>query len=211
MRQQRIRVVIVDDHPGVRKGIKNLLKKDKRIAIVGEASDGKEAIQIVLSQKPDILLLDIELPILKGDEVVKHINAAQPEVRVMAVSSFNDRGYVQGMLDRGAMGYITKDEAPEMLLSAIHKIVEEDSTWVSPSAAKQLSDIRAYEPTLTQREIEIFKLLLRDRSERDIAQTLEITEQRLEKYIQILMSKFDAKDPAELIRIARKLNVGTSK
>ena len=210
MKERRIRVVVVDDHPGVRKGIKNLLKKDKEILVVGEASNGKEAIRLVLSQKPNILLLDVELPLLKGDEVARRVRDIHPEVRVLAVSSYSDRFYVQGMLETGAVGYITKDEAPEMLLAAIHSVVNEGTTWVSPGASKHLDNIKTNEPTLTRREIEILNHLQKGEPEKIIAQNLGISEQRLQKHLQILMSKFEAESTAALIRVARKLTPGAS-
>src|SRR5919198_1344379 len=108
----KIRVLIVDDHSGVRRGIKNLLQSATDMVIVGEGGNAAEAIELAAMKKPDILLLDIELPDQRGDAVMRHIHNTQPNMKVLAVSSYSDRDYILGMLENGASGYITKDEAP---------------------------------------------------------------------------------------------------
>lgn len=129
-----IRVVIVEDHPRVRAGIIKLLNNARDIVIVGEGENGLQAIQLAGSVKPDLLLLDVELPYLRGDEVLRRIRNAQQGVKVLAVSSYNDRFFVDNMMENGAMGYITKDEAPEMLIDAVRAIVTENRQWISPQA-----------------------------------------------------------------------------
>ena len=119
MSEKPIRVLIVDDHSGVRRGIKNLLQAAKDMIVVGEGGNGAEAIELATTRNPDILLLDIELPDQRGDAVMRHIHNVQPDMKVLAVSSYSDRDYILGMLENGASGYITKDEAPMMLLDAI--------------------------------------------------------------------------------------------
>ncbi len=138
MPNEKIRVVIVDDHPGVRAGIKNLLRRAKDIMIVGEGGDGMKAIELASTKKPDILLLDVELPIVGGDIAMRRIHDAEPDVRVLVVSTYNDRTYVQSLLANGAAGYITKDEAPAMLLEAIHSVVANKERWMSPRALEFL-------------------------------------------------------------------------
>ena len=123
MSQEPIRVLIVDDHSGVRRGIRNLLQAAKDMIIVGEGGNGAEAIELAATRNPDILLLDIELPDQRGDAVMRHIHKVQPNMKVLAVSSYSDRDYILGMLENGASGYITKDEAPMMLLDAIRSII----------------------------------------------------------------------------------------
>jgi len=138
MSHQPIKVVIVDDHAGVRAGIRNLILTAKDIIVVGEGVNGVEALRLAETEKPDVMLLDVELPILKGDEVVRRIHRSQPKVKVLAVSSYNDPLYIQGMLENGASGYIVKEEAPELLLEAIHTIFTSDHRWMSPLAAKSI-------------------------------------------------------------------------
>lgn len=139
MSNQTIRVVIVDDHAGVRAGIRKLLLAAQDIIVVGEGANGQEAIQLAETKKPDVMLLDVELPILRGDEVVRRIQSSHPAVKVLAVSSYNDRQYIQGMLENGASGYIIKDEAPDLLLEAIYSVFASDQRWLSPLASKRNS------------------------------------------------------------------------
>jgi DNA-binding NarL/FixJ family response regulator len=134
MTQEQIRVVIVDDHPGVRAGIRYLLVNAKDIDVVGEGANGVEAVQLASTHKPDVMLLDVELPLLRGDEAVRLIRGKHPEVKVLAVSSYSDRQYIQEMMANGAAGYITKDEVPELLLEAVRSIYNENHIWLSPRA-----------------------------------------------------------------------------
>jgi DNA-binding NarL/FixJ family response regulator len=132
MTQRQIKVVIVDDHSGVRAGIRYLLGNAQDIDIVGEGANGVEAVQLAITYKPDVMLLDVELPLLRGDEVVRLIRGKHPEVKVLAVSSYSDRQYILEMMTNGAAGYITKDEVPEFLLEAVRSIYHDNHTWLGP-------------------------------------------------------------------------------
>lgn len=205
MSKSRIKVVIVEDHPGVRAGIRKLLQEAGDIAVIGEAEDGAQAIQLAKSKKPDIMLLDVELPVLRGDVVMKQIRESQPEVRVIAVSSYKDPSYIKNMLENGAAGYITKDEAPRMLLDAIRSVHEKgDTGWISPDAYKS-SGATLEEPILTAREMDILKQILADRSEYEIAVSLVMDVEQVRKYLALLMQKFEVDSPAGLKDIARRI------
>lgn len=134
--EEPIRVVIVDDHPKTREGIKKLLTAARDIVVVGEGANGAEAVELAQTHIPDVILLDVEMPVLRGDEVVRKIRDTLPEVKVLAVSSYDDRLIIQGMMENGAFGYITKDEAPELLLVAVRSIFKGSEKWVSPRALK---------------------------------------------------------------------------
>ena len=134
MTEKQIRVVIVDDHTGVRTGIRYLLGKAKDIDVVGEGANGVEAVELASTYKPDIMLLDVELPVMRGDEAVRLIRGKHPEVKVLAVSSYSDRQYILEMMANGAAGYITKDEVPELLVEAVRTIHKDNQTWLSPRA-----------------------------------------------------------------------------
>ncbi len=205
MVEDKIRVVIVDDHPGVRAGIKNLLRRAQDITVVGEGGDGVKAIELARSKKPDILLLDVELPIVGGDIAMRRIHDVEPEIRVLVVSTYNDRTYVQSMLANGAAGYITKDEAPAMLLEAIHSILESEQLWMSPRALEGSSTAALEDQTLTEREIEILRQLLLNRSEAEIGESLHMEEQQVGSYLRVLMSKFEAESLDVLRAVARKI------
>ncbi len=205
MTDEKIRVVIVDDHPGVRAGIKNLLRKAKDIIIVGEGGDGMKAIELAASKKPDVLLLDVELPVVGGDIAMRRIHDAEPEVHVLVVSTYNDRTYVQSMLANGASGYITKDEAPAMLLEAIHSILANKELWMSPRALESSGAAALEDQTLTDREVEILRQLLLNRSQAEIAQSMHMEEAQVGSYLRVLMNKFEADSLDVLRAVARKI------
>jgi DNA-binding NarL/FixJ family response regulator len=198
-------VVIVDDHPGVRAGIKNLLRRANDITVVGEGGDGMKAIELASTKKPDILLLDVELPIVGGDIAMRRIHDAEPNIRVLVVSTYNDRTYVESMLANGAAGYITKDEAPALLLDAIHRILENKERWMSPRALEASGTAALEEQTLTDREVEILRQLLLNRSQAQIAESMHMDEKQVGSYLRVLMDKFEAESLDVLRAVARKL------
>ena len=205
MAEKQIKVLIVDDHSGVRNGIKNLLQTAKDMVVVGEGVNGAEAIELVATRNPDILLLDIELPDQRGDMVMRHIHKTQPEMKVLAVSSYSDRDYILGMLENGASGYITKDEAPLMLLEAIRSIINKGMSWFSPRVLKHSGIPSIEEQTLTKREVEILEQLILDRSIQEIAASLNMDVEQVEKYLKLLMRKFETESLVSLNHIARRI------
>lgn len=202
---KQIKVLIVDDHAGVRAGIKNLLQAAKDIVVVGEGETGAEAIELIATKESDILLLDIELPDQRGDIVTRQIREMLPDMKVLAVSSYSDRDYILGMMESGAAGYITKDEAPVMLVDAVRSIVNEDGSWFSPQATKNSIPTSLEQQTLTKREIQILEQLVRDRSEDEIAASLGISKTQVEKFLKLLMKKYEAQSLVLLKHIAQRV------
>jgi DNA-binding NarL/FixJ family response regulator len=200
---QQIKVVIVDDHPGVRAGIRKLLFHAKDIVVVGEGADGAEAIRLAKTKHPDVMLLDVELPVLRGEEVARHLKESHPEVKILAVSSYNDRQYILSMLENGAEGYITKDEAPDLLLEAVYSIVNGESKWVSPRAAQHTRQELPDEQSLTAREMDILNQLATKKTEKEISQLLGIDERRLTRYLHLLKVKFGVDTIADLRHVVR--------
>ena len=198
-------MLIVDDHSGVRRGIRNLLQTAKDIIIVGEGGNGAEAIELAVTRNPDILLLDIELPDQRGDAVMRHIHKTQPDMKVLAVSSYSDRDYILGMLENGASGYITKDEAPMMLLDAIRSIIHKGKSWFSPRAIKNSGLPAIEEQTLTKREVEILQQLIQDQPADQIAAFLNMNVEQVEKYLTLLMRKFETDSLSSLKHIAGRI------
>ena len=205
MIEKQIKVVIVDDFPGVRAGIKNLLRSAKDIVVVGEGANGKEALELAFSKNPDIMLLDVELPDLRGDIVTHRIHETQPNIKVLAVSSYSDREYIHGMLETGAVGYITKDEAPAMLLEAIRSIVYSGGNWLSPRAVKNTRLVPIEEQMLSKREIDILEQLVLNRSDKEIADFLDTDEKHVKSYLKLLMTKFEAESLNSLKAIAQRI------
>jgi DNA-binding NarL/FixJ family response regulator len=205
MIEKQIRVLIVDDHSGVRRGIRNLLQAAKDMIVVGEGGNGAEAIELATSKHPDILLLDIELPDQRGDAVMRRIHHIQPDLKVLAVSSYSDRDYILGMLENGASGYITKDEAPMMLLDAIRNIIHKGRSWFSPRAIKNSGLPSIEEQTLTKREVDILQQLILDRPAEQIAAFLNMSADQVDKYLKLLMRKFETDSLVALKHIASRI------
>jgi DNA-binding NarL/FixJ family response regulator len=186
-------------------GIKNLLNTAKDMVVVGEGGNGAEAIELATTRNPDILLLDIELPDQRGDIVMRHIHDTQPDMKVLAVSSYSDRDYILGMLENGASGYITKDEAPMMLLDAIRSIINKGISWFSPRAVKNSGIPSVEEQTLTKREVEILERLILDQSPQEIASLLGMDVEQVNKYLKLLMRKFETESIVSLKHIAKRI------
>lgn len=134
-----IHVILADDHVVVRIGIRNLLSRSPDIAVIGEASNGVEAIQLVNDLRPDVLLLDMEMPELDGVEVARRLRAARSPVKILALSAYNDKQYILAMFDQGAAGYLTKDEAPEKIIEAIRGVAAGEQGWMSRKVAARLA------------------------------------------------------------------------
>jgi DNA-binding NarL/FixJ family response regulator len=202
MINEHIDLVIVDDHPGVRKGIINLLKAAEDIVVVGEAANGNQAIKLAALKNPHIILLDVELPDMRGDVVLQRIHTELPDIKVLAISAYSDRQYILGMMDSGASGYLTKEVIPAMLVKAIRSIVYEGMVWIGPHIIK---DNPVFETTLTQKEVEIMKQLLIDQSESSIAKNLGMDEKQVGKYLSLLMKKYQVQSLHSLRQIAQQL------
>ena len=205
MVEKQIKVLIVDDHSGVRTGIRKLLQTAEDMVVVGEGVNGAEAIELVASRNSDILLLDIELPDQRGDVVMRHIHNTYPDMKVLAVSSYSDRDYIFGMLENGVAGYITKDEAPAMLLDAIRNIVYNKKSWFSPRVLKNSGIPSIEEQMLTKREVEILEQLVLNRSTQEIAAFLNMSVAQVEKYLKLLMTKFEVESLTSLKHIAQRI------
>ncbi len=205
MVEKQIKVLVVDDHSGVRTGIKKLLQAAEDIVVVGEGVNGAEAIKLVASRQSDILLLDIELPDQRGDVVMHYIHAEYPAMKVLAVSSYSDRDYIFGMLENGVSGYITKDEAPAMLLDAIRHIVYDNESWFSPRVLKNSGIPSIEEQMLTKREVQILEQLVLNRSVQEIAAFLNMSVVQVEKYLKLLMIKFEIESLTSLKHVAQRI------
>ncbi len=188
-----IRVLLADDHPVVRTGIRNLLSKSSDIEVVGEASNGAEALQMVTELTPDVLLLDMEMPGLKGVEVAQRLHSAGTEVKILALSAYDDKQYILELLESGAAGYLTKEEAPETILEAIRGVSHGEQGWVSRRVAAQMSVwMREDEPDntrLTHRELEVLRLVVEGKTNQGIGLNLGISEKTVEKYLEAVFAK----------------------
>ncbi|NLG98620.1 MAG: response regulator transcription factor [Chloroflexi bacterium] len=134
----KIRVVIADDHAIMRVGIRNILSRSEEISVIGEASNGAEAITLLDEVKPDVLILDMEMPVMDGVEVARRLQESKSPVKILVLSAYDDRQYIVEMLNMGAKGYLIKDEAPEVIVDAVIAIANGEDGWISRKAAARL-------------------------------------------------------------------------
>jgi DNA-binding NarL/FixJ family response regulator len=202
------RVALADDHDRVRAGIRNLLERASDIVVVAEAKDGWEALDVVRMHKPDVLILDMEMPHLNGNEVAQKLKEEASPVRIIALSAHEDTQYILGMLENGASGYLMKEEAPEILLKAVRSVARGESGWLSSRVAEKLESYKRStlkkSKTFTQREVEILRRMANELSVEEIAEALDIRENIVERYIEILRMKLEASSDKQLLEAATK-------
>jgi two-component system, NarL family, response regulator DegU len=207
MDSNKTRVVLADDHARVRAGIRSLIEKTPDIVVVGEAGNGVEAIKLVESLSPDVLLLDVEMPIMNGNEVAARLKKNSSPVRILALSAHDDSQYILGMLNNGAAGYLMKEEVPEVLVKAVRSIANGEKGWVSNRVAKiieaRAKSERRYQKTYTEREITILKLVARGKENAEIAEELQINQVTVERHLEMLCSKLNASTRSSLVSLAK--------
>lgn len=200
------RVVLADDHDVVRQGLKRLLNKAPEIEVVGEASDGLQALKSVKELQPDVLLLDIEMPVMDGIEVARRLQELGIEVRILILSAYDDREYIRALLDIGVSGYLVKGEAPGKIVEAVRGVAEGQKGWVSPQVRKKLEKMQdpTYKQiTLTRHDLEILRFLASGKTDVEIAKQFHLTEAELAATLDDLLEKIGAQSREEAINIAR--------
>ena len=192
---QAIRVLIVDDHTIVRKGIRALLAEIEGIEVVGEADNGQEAVTQAQTLHPDVILMDLAMPKMDGIEATRQIKTSQPESRILVMTSFAADDKVFPAIKAGALGYLLKESAPEDLVQAIHQIHRGESSLHPTIARKVLQEIthpsdRPPTPNpLTEREAEVLRLVAQGLSNQDIARKLNISDPTVRTHVSNIMSK----------------------
>lgn len=188
------RVLLVDDHPVVRAGIRNLLERAPDITIVGEASDGEEALQMVEDLSPDVMLLDMEMPGINGSEVAQQLQKAKSPVRILALSAHDDKQYIQELLANGAAGYLIKEEVPEAIVEAVRGVSRGEQGWVSRRIAAKMSTWMREEKHeehmgLTSREVQVLQAVVGGKTNQEIGLELGISEKTVEKHLEGVFNK----------------------
>ena len=138
--RNKIRILLVDDHANLRAGVRRLLETTRDLVVIGEAGDGFQAIEMVKQLEPDVVILDVEMPRMNGMVAARQMSDQNSSVKILALSAYDDRQYILGMLDQGAAGYMIKDEVPEMLIHAIREISSRDSRWLSKRVERLIQD-----------------------------------------------------------------------
>jgi DNA-binding NarL/FixJ family response regulator len=207
----KIRVILADDHPVVRNGVKNFLTKTRDIEVIAEARNGKEALKLVEELNPDVLLLDMEMPVMDGLQVSETLKNAGSRVKVLAFSAHSDKEYIRGVLNSGASGYITKDETNEAVIDAIRGVANGQHGWLSRRIKATVIDIYNKDDLVgkkvTPREAEVHDLIYQGKTNKKIAYDLQISEKTVEKYIYSLFQKYEVESRVQLaVKKAREKN-----
>ena len=215
---KKIRVLIVDDHALVRDGIRALLSLVSNVEVIGEAANGKEAIERVHELSPDVVLMDLSMPIMSGLEATRRIRKEHPKTRVLALTQYDDSEYVIPVIEAGACGFVTKMVAFSELATAIQAAYRGES-YLSPSAASTLVEEyqakvgteREKDPyqQLTDREREVLKLIAEGHTAREIADMLVVSPKTVEWYKTNLMNKLNIHSKTDLIKYAIRRRIIT--
>lgn len=202
--------MLVDDHPVVRQGIRFSLARNERIEIVGEASDGEDALRIFPQCRPDIVLMDINLPRLNGLEATRRLCQRFPAVRVLILSAYKDGEYLKQMADCGAHGYVLKDTSPDELVRAV-QTVHQGNIFYSPDVVQLALDNYtgrnpAESPTreLSKREKDVLVLIAKEQTNKQIAQQLGVSLRTVEAHREHIMQKLKIHNVAGLTKYALK-------
>ncbi len=204
---QVIQVMLVDDHNVVRSGLATFLRAYDDLELVGEAKNGLEALNLCRKKKPDVILMDLMMPEMDGIAATRAILADYPEIKIIAMTSFEEEELVQGVLSAGAMSYLLKNVTADDLAKAIRDAVSGRST-LSPEAATAL--IHATRPTkqplydLTEREREVLNLVVQGQSNQQIADAMVISVATVKAHISSILSKLQVSSRAEAIAYAIK-------
>lgn len=181
-----------------------MLNRSPMVKVVGEAGGGKEALELTRRLEPDVLLLDVEMPDMNGYEVARRLKAEGSSARILAVSGYDEKRYILGMFSNGAVGYLTKDEAPDQLLNAVEDIATGRKGWISPKVAEKLGvPDRAIGqdtiPALTKVEITILKCLAEGKNDHEIVKILGIKLSEIKEHIQSIIIKMRVKSRLEAV------------
>jgi len=211
----KITVVVAEDHTIVRKGICSLIDGKADIQVVGEAEDGRDAIDKVTALQPDVVIMDIAMPHLNGLEATRQIKKMFPQIKILALTMYTNEEYILQILQAGASGYVIKQAAPAELISAIHAIYRGDS-FLSPSISKTIIDeyLRHTTPNtpaehekLTDREREVLQLIAEGCSNREIASKLHVSVKTVGVHRTNLMEKLEIHNVTDLVKYALRKGI----
>ncbi|MEH7252003.1 response regulator transcription factor [Neobacillus niacini] len=206
----RIRILIADDHHVVRRGLAFFLKTQREIEIIGEAGNGKEAVDQARKLKPDLILMDLVMPEMDGIQATKIIKSEMPEIKIMMLTSFSDQDHVIPALEAGASGYQLKDIEPDELIKCIKKIVAGENQLHPKATSHLLANLsnkkedRNLLSELTKRELDVLKEIAKGKSNKEIASALFITEKTVKTHVSNLLSKLELADRTQAALYAVK-------
>jgi NarL family two-component system response regulator LiaR len=192
---ETIRILIADDHAIVRRGLRTLISSEEGMELVGEASDGLEAVQQAQLLKPDVILMDMVMPRKNGLEAIKEIQDAVPEARILVLTSFAEDEQIFPAIKAGALGYLLKDSSPDQLLEAIYGVYRGEPSLDPTVALKVMRelnrppDLPPAEEPLTEREEEVLRLVAQGMANKEIARALAISERTVANHVSSILAK----------------------
>jgi DNA-binding NarL/FixJ family response regulator len=205
---KKITILLAEDHEIVREGFKNILESERGFEVVGEAADGREAVKMTKSLRPNVVIMDIAMPLLNGIEATRQILKAAPATKIIILSAHSDDAYIQHVNSAGAAGYLIKQSSSPMLARAIRE-VQKGNTFFGPSIVKRLSgngtsggSSKSRTAVLSAREGEVLQLIAEGEPNKKIATDLEISIKTVEKHRQKIMDKLKIHETAGLTRYA---------
>jgi DNA-binding NarL/FixJ family response regulator len=209
---KQITVLLADDHTIVREGFRKMLELETDIKVVGEAQDGRRAVALVKKLRPDVVIMDIAMPLLNGLEAARQVHKDSPATKVLMLSAHSDDAYVKNATDSGAVGFLLKQTSAQDLCRAIRD-VQQGKTFFSPSISRRLDRIQPLArdragvthkrvAALTSREMEVLQLIAEGKANKETAAELGIGMKTVEKHREHLMEKLDIHDTAGLTRYA---------
>jgi DNA-binding NarL/FixJ family response regulator len=204
---QPINVLLADDHPLIREGIGNTLRKEKDLRLVGEAGTGGTCLELCRTRQPDVLLLDLDMPGPPPLELIALLRQGCPHLKVVVLSAHDDYISVHALLVAGVHGYVLKDEPPPAIIRAIRTVVEGGS-WFSQTITRQLAHPTLNGPQFTSREEEVLHLLAKGRSNDEMAEELSVTERTVRYHLHNIYRKIDAETRNQAIVWAVRQNYG---
>jgi DNA-binding NarL/FixJ family response regulator len=205
-----VRIILAEDHRITREGLVNLLEERSDMQVVGEAENGREAVRLATELSPDLVIMDVTMPDLNGIDATRIITSGSNNTKVIALSMYSDKQFVQGMIQAGASGYLLKDCAFEELVSAIQAVIQGD-TYLSPGIAgivvqdylnKLTTDRSSADTVLTNREREVLQLIAEGNSTKEIAARLSVSVKTVETHRRQIMEKLGIFSIAELTKYA---------
>lgn len=215
---QAIRVLLVDDQALFREGLRTLLSVQPGIQVVGEASNGEQAVEQTRALCPDVVLMDLRMPILDGVAATRQLKSSCPQSKVIVLTTFDDDEYIFDGLRAGAVGYLIKDVSSDTLIQAIHAAARGESVLQPSVAAKVVAQFArlaeqvplaqgALIAPLSDRELEVLRLIAQGQSNHEIADTLFITQGTVKNHITNILNKLDVRDRAQAAIKARELGL----
>ncbi|QHE51234.1 response regulator transcription factor [Pontibacillus sp. HMF3514] len=207
-----IKILIADDHQVVRKGLVFFFQTQTDIEVVAEASNGKEALDMIKAKEIDVALFDVQMPEMDGVEAAKAIRAENDQVKIMMLTSFSDYDSVIPAIQAGANGYQLKDVEPDELAEAIRRVVKGESTITAKAASHLMTHVtgdnekeeRAKIDSLTKRESDVLEEIMKGKSNKEISSSLYITEKTVKTHVSNILSKLEVHDRTQAALFAVK-------